>query len=214
MFKSRRELAMAVHERLRLCAPFTRFGATSRDLCVDTRRTTHSPLQEIRRTRCSRSIDQRTKFGSYVRQSKSSAKQSDQKFTRTGNTTSAPPTASIQQIFGVVGIIRLIAGEQLLKVKVYSRERRSSLIFRRRVCRNDYYRMSKIPFFTGRYLIVITKRQQVGQIDGHPIWKITETDVISFARSSRHLTEIQVHANVVVVVVIIFFYRRKTMPPI
>ncbi|XP_065827601.1 phosphatidylinositol-3-phosphatase SAC1-like [Oscarella lobularis] len=72
------------------------------------------------------------------------------------NTTSAPPTASIQQIFGVVGIIRLIAG---------------------------------------RYLIVITKRQQVGQIDGHPIWKITETDVISFSRSSRHLTEIQTKNN-------------------
>jgi len=46
--------------------------------------------------------------------------------------------------------------------------------------------------FAGPYLIVITRREKVGEIDQRPIWKVTGTEVISYQRTLLHLNEQQV----------------------
>ncbi|XP_062501222.1 phosphatidylinositol-3-phosphatase SAC1-like [Corticium candelabrum] len=72
------------------------------------------------------------------------------------NANAVPPSATIRQIYGIIGIIRLIAGP---------------------------------------YLVVITGREKVGTIEQHDVWRVTSTDVIAFARSVRHLSEIQDRHN-------------------
>ncbi|XP_056015741.1 phosphatidylinositol-3-phosphatase SAC1-like isoform X1 [Ostrea edulis] len=63
------------------------------------------------------------------------------------------PSASVTKpIYGIFGIIRLIAGP---------------------------------------YLIVITKREKIGDVDGHTVWKVIDTEVLSFKRTLLHLTEQQ-----------------------
>jgi hypothetical protein len=67
-----------------------------------------------------------------------------------------PADAEIKQIYGIVGVIRLLAGP---------------------------------------YLIVITRREKVGEIDQRTIWKITGTEVISYQRTLLHLNEQQLQDN-------------------
>jgi len=47
----------------------------------------------------------------------------------------------------------------------------------------------------GPYLIVITRREKIGEIDQRPIWKVTGTEVISYQRTLLHLNEQQVCAR-------------------
>jgi hypothetical protein len=75
-------------------------------------------------------------------------------------TKNVPPSATMRQIYGVIGIIRLIAGP---------------------------------------YLIVVTGRERIGTIGTHDVWKVTAIDTIAFARSTRHLSEIQIQHNQVYV---------------
>lgn len=47
-------------------------------------------------------------------------------------------------------------------------------------------------YYVGPYLIVITKREKIGDIDGRTVWKVVSTEVLSFKRTLLHLTEQQV----------------------
>lgn len=47
-------------------------------------------------------------------------------------------------------------------------------------------------YYVGPYLIVITKREKIGDIDGRTVWKVISTEVLSFKRTLLHLTEQQV----------------------
>lgn len=42
------------------------------------------------------------------------------------------------------------------------------------------------------YLIVITKKRNVGSLLGHAVWKAVDFDVISYKKTVLHLTENQV----------------------
>lgn len=42
------------------------------------------------------------------------------------------------------------------------------------------------------YLVVITKKRNVGSLLGHAVWKAVDFDVISYKKTVLHLTEIQV----------------------
>ena len=44
----------------------------------------------------------------------------------------------------------------------------------------------------GAYLIVITKREKVGELLGHTIWRVADTEIHSYKRTTTHLTEQQV----------------------
>ncbi|XP_014783783.1 phosphatidylinositol-3-phosphatase SAC1 [Octopus bimaculoides] len=67
-----------------------------------------------------------------------------------------PEAASVKPIYGILGIIRLVAGP---------------------------------------YLIVISQKSKVGEINGHSIWKITDTEIYSYKRTMLHLTEKQITDN-------------------
>ena len=47
----------------------------------------------------------------------------------------------------------------------------------------------------GPYLIVITKVSKVGEIYGQSVYKIEETEIIPFSRTTLHLTEDQIQFN-------------------
>uniref|UniRef100_A0A1I7Z0B5 Phosphatidylinositol-3-phosphatase SAC1 n=1 Tax=Steinernema glaseri TaxID=37863 RepID=A0A1I7Z0B5_9BILA len=64
--------------------------------------------------------------------------------------------AEIRPIYGVVGIIKLIAGHGL---------------------------------------IIIKRAELVGQVNGHDIWSILETEVIPYKKGTMHLTEKQIRFN-------------------
>jgi hypothetical protein len=49
-----------------------------------------------------------------------------------------------------------------------------------------------LQLLAGPYLVVITKKSKVGTINGQTIWKVAETEVISYTRTLLHLTEKQV----------------------
>lgn len=42
------------------------------------------------------------------------------------------------------------------------------------------------------YLIVITRKRNVGSLMGHAVWKAVDFDIISYKRTMLHLSEIQV----------------------
>jgi len=44
----------------------------------------------------------------------------------------------------------------------------------------------------GPYLVVITERSLVGEINGHLIWMITKTEALPYARTVFHLNSRQV----------------------
>jgi phosphatidylinositol 4-phosphatase len=79
-----------------------------------------------------------------------------QEITLVENRNQIPPVAKSRPICGIIGTIRLLAGN---------------------------------------YLVVITKSSKAGQINGQDIWRVEETDVISFSRTLLHLNEEQVNSN-------------------
>ncbi|ETN81147.1 hypothetical protein NECAME_02189 [Necator americanus] len=52
-----------------------------------------------------------------------------------------------------------------------------------------------IPIVSGMALIVIRKSRLVGRLNGHPIYTITETDIIPYKKTTLHLTEKQIWYN-------------------
>ena len=49
-----------------------------------------------------------------------------------------------------------------------------------------------INLISGPYLIVITSKTRVGDINGQAIYKVQTTDIIPYARNMSHLNEYQV----------------------
>lgn len=45
------------------------------------------------------------------------------------------------------------------------------------------------------YLVVITRKRNVGSLLGHAVWKAADFDVISYKKTVLHLSEIQVGKN-------------------
>jgi len=56
----------------------------------------------------------------------------------------------------------------------------------------DWCHVWNAYYFAGPYLIVITQREKVGEVDQKPVWKVTGTEVISYQRTLLHLNEQQV----------------------
>uniref|UniRef100_A0AAQ5YS69 SAC domain-containing protein n=1 Tax=Amphiprion ocellaris TaxID=80972 RepID=A0AAQ5YS69_AMPOC len=48
---------------------------------------------------------------------------------------------------------------------------------------------------TGMYLIVITRKRNVGSLLGHAVWKAVDFDVVSYKKTVLHLSEIQSQEN-------------------
>ncbi|PWA19887.1 hypothetical protein CCH79_00019497, partial [Gambusia affinis] len=74
-----------------------------------------------------------------------------------------PPSAVTRPICGIMGTIRLVAD-----------------------CDLTYN-----VHCTGMYLIVITRKRNVGNLLGHAVWKAVDFDVISYKKTVLHLSEIQ-----------------------
>uniref|UniRef100_UPI00398E5790 phosphatidylinositol-3-phosphatase SAC1-B n=1 Tax=Pristiophorus japonicus TaxID=55135 RepID=UPI00398E5790 len=51
--------------------------------------------------------------------------------------------------------------------------------------------MGTIRLVAGMYLIVITKKQKMGDLFNHAVWKATEFSIISYKKTVLHLTEMQ-----------------------
>lgn len=49
---------------------------------------------------------------------------------------------------------------------------------------------------TGMYLIVITRKRNVGSLLGHAVWKAVDFDIISYKKTVLHLSEIQVSRTI------------------
>ena len=52
-----------------------------------------------------------------------------------------------------------------------------------------------VYLFLGPYLIVVTRKTRQGSVCGAEIWRILETEIISFSRAEHHLTTTQLEAN-------------------
>lgn len=52
--------------------------------------------------------------------------------------------------------------------------------------------MGTVRLVAGMYLIVITKKRNVGSLLGHAVWKAVDFDIISYKKTVLHLTENQV----------------------
>ncbi|KDR20269.1 phosphatidylinositide phosphatase SAC1 isoform X2 [Zootermopsis nevadensis] len=52
-----------------------------------------------------------------------------------------------------------------------------------------------LQLLAGPYLVIITKKDKVGTINGETIWKVAEIEVISYTRTLLHLTEKQISKN-------------------
>ncbi|GCC29567.1 hypothetical protein chiPu_0008009 [Chiloscyllium punctatum] len=63
------------------------------------------------------------------------------------------------------------------------------------VTRSVYGIMGTIRLVAGMYLIVITKKQKMGELFNHAVWKATEFDIISYKKTVLHLTEMQMLDN-------------------
>ncbi|XP_033950840.1 phosphatidylinositol-3-phosphatase SAC1-A [Pseudochaenichthys georgianus] len=55
--------------------------------------------------------------------------------------------------------------------------------------------MGTIRMVAGMYLIVITRKRNVGSLLGHSVWKAVDFDVISYKKTVLHLSEIQSQEN-------------------
>ena len=44
----------------------------------------------------------------------------------------------------------------------------------------------------GPYLLVVTQKQKVGELEGHVVWEVKGSDVIPFTKTNIHLNEQQV----------------------
>ncbi|XP_064611136.1 phosphatidylinositol-3-phosphatase SAC1-like [Liolophura sinensis] len=63
------------------------------------------------------------------------------------------------------------------------------------VTRTIYGIMGIIRLLAGPYLIVITGKTKVGDVDGHTIWRVTSTELHSYQRTLLHLNEQQISDN-------------------
>lgn len=86
-----------------------------------------------------------------------------------------PPSAITRPICGILGTIRLVAGRN-------PAETASSCVQLLTGCLSH----------TGMYLIVITRKKNVGSLLGHAVWKAVDFDVICYKKTVLHLSEIQV----------------------
>ena len=59
------------------------------------------------------------------------------------------------------------------------------------VCRSGFVSYC-VCMYVGPYLLVITEKSKVGEIDGHVIWEVKGTDILPFAKTTIHLNEMQV----------------------
>lgn len=48
------------------------------------------------------------------------------------------------------------------------------------------------PPSIGPYLLVVTEKQKVGELEGHIVWEVKGSDVIPFTKTNIHLNELQV----------------------
>ncbi|KAM7372725.1 hypothetical protein PAMP_007627 [Pampus punctatissimus] len=55
--------------------------------------------------------------------------------------------------------------------------------------------MGTIRLVAGMYLIVITRKRNVGSLLGHAVWKAVDFDIISYKKTVLHLSEIQSQEN-------------------
>uniref|UniRef100_A0A3Q4G1U2 SAC1 like phosphatidylinositide phosphatase a n=1 Tax=Neolamprologus brichardi TaxID=32507 RepID=A0A3Q4G1U2_NEOBR len=55
--------------------------------------------------------------------------------------------------------------------------------------------MGTIRLVAGMYLVVITRKRNVGSLLGHAVWKAADFDVISYKKTVLHLSEIQSQEN-------------------
>uniref|UniRef100_A0AAQ6AAH2 SAC domain-containing protein n=1 Tax=Amphiprion ocellaris TaxID=80972 RepID=A0AAQ6AAH2_AMPOC len=55
--------------------------------------------------------------------------------------------------------------------------------------------MGTIRLVAGMYLIVITRKRNVGSLLGHAVWKAVDFDVVSYKKTVLHLSEIQSQEN-------------------
>uniref|UniRef100_A0A7N8XIR1 SAC1 like phosphatidylinositide phosphatase a n=1 Tax=Mastacembelus armatus TaxID=205130 RepID=A0A7N8XIR1_9TELE len=55
--------------------------------------------------------------------------------------------------------------------------------------------MGTLRLVAGMYLIVITRKRNVGSLLGHAVWKAVDFDVISYKKTVLHLSEIQSQEN-------------------
>ena len=44
-------------------------------------------------------------------------------------------------------------------------------------------------------MIVVTKKVRQGSVCGGEVWRVLETEIISFSRAEHHLTQTQLEAN-------------------
>ena len=53
-----------------------------------------------------------------------------------------------------------------------------------------------ISLVSGPYLVVVTRKARLGALQGSgEVWRVVETEIISYARSEHHLTQTQAEAN-------------------
>jgi len=52
-----------------------------------------------------------------------------------------------------------------------------------------------ITLISGPYLVVVTRKARIGEVCGGDIWRVVETEIISYARAEHHLTPSQLAAN-------------------
>ena len=57
--------------------------------------------------------------------------------------------------------------------------------------------MFQSTLISGPYLIVITSKVKVGDLKGHPIWKVTGTEMLPYKRTTMHLNEQQVQGDTI-----------------
>ena len=66
-----------------------------------------------------------------------------------------------------------------------------------------------ISLVSGPYLVVITRKARVGSLTGGlDIWRIVETEIISYARSEHHLTQSQVRLVIIRPAIIDTLYNQ------
>ena len=55
--------------------------------------------------------------------------------------------------------------------------------------------LSTFYYSSGPYLIIVTRKARQGTVCGGEVWRILETEIISFSRAEHHLTPTQLEAN-------------------
>lgn len=63
-----------------------------------------------------------------------------------------------------------------------------------------------INLISGPYLIVITSKVHIGDINGHAIYKIKKTEIFPYARTTSHLNEYQVIDQIKTISEFMYFF--------